>query len=104
MDPDNVVTSRGNTSPVNPDAGGQILDLRQTVETFFARALQIPGIGEQENFFELGGDSLSAAHLIHLIKTELRSDLKVRDFYRDPTVTGLMKIIAIPESTRRTDP
>ncbi|MEV0388983.1 phosphopantetheine-binding protein [Nonomuraea sp. NPDC050643] len=73
---------------------GQTLNTSHAVGALFARILEISEIGEKDNFFEMGGDSRSAARLINVIKTEFGSDITVREFYRDPTVAGLMKIFA----------
>ena len=46
-------------------------------------------IGLNDNFFEAGGTSLSAVHVIAAIKKELKQDLSIVHLFEYPTVTLL---------------
>ena len=98
MDRDDVVAPPPNTLHLDSGAGGETMNTRQVLGTLFARVLEVAEVGEKDNFFEMGGDSRAAAHLINTIRTELGSKLTVREFYKDATIAGVMKIIATPEA------
>lgn len=48
-------------------------------------------IGVQDNFFALGGHSLKVTLLINKIKQHLGATIKVKDFFKNPTVEGIIK-------------
>jgi amino acid adenylation domain-containing protein len=51
-------------------------------------------IKPDDDFFVSGGDSLRAVRLLGLLKEELGLRVKLRDFMRTPTLSGLMRSIA----------
>jgi nonribosomal peptide synthetase DhbF len=55
----------------------------------FAEVLGVPRVGIDDNFFDLGGNSLLAVRLISQIKTKSGNNLALRSFYSDPSVAGL---------------
>ncbi|NJC70660.1 amino acid adenylation domain-containing protein [Planosporangium thailandense] len=55
----------------------------------FAAALGVPSVGIHDSFFELGGNSLTAAGLMHQVRSAMGTDLTVRHLYEAPTVAGV---------------
>jgi amino acid adenylation domain-containing protein len=53
--------------------------------------LGVERIGTKDNFFELGGHSLLAMRVISQVRRELNKELKIRDLFVFPTITGLAK-------------
>ncbi len=45
------------------------------------------------SFFELGGDSLLAVHLMNKVRAELGQSVKMSDFLAEPTVRGLARLL-----------
>ncbi len=55
--------------------------------------LQIEGIGINDNFYELGGDSLIATQIFARIKSRFASHLTLKDFMSNLTVGELAKLL-----------
>jgi amino acid adenylation domain-containing protein len=51
--------------------------------------LQVNQIGRKQNFFAIGGSSLSAMQLLHRIKTRFGVAITVREFFSAPTIAGV---------------
>ncbi|MGR6975151.1 non-ribosomal peptide synthetase [Streptomyces cynarae] len=55
----------------------------------FARVLGVPGVGVDDSFFTLGGESLQAVRLASRIEAELGYEISVGDVLNHPTVAEL---------------
>lgn len=51
--------------------------------------LQVNQIGRNQNFFSVGGTSLSALQMLHRIKTRFGVAITVRQFFDAPTIAGV---------------
>ncbi|KKB80718.1 luciferase [Devosia limi DSM 17137] len=69
-------------------------DAQRTIAAAFQRALGLPEIGLNDNFFALGGHSLLAVHVHRELKASLAPDLAITDLFRYPTVAALALRIA----------
>lgn len=62
---------------------------------------QAPGqVGVNDEFFRLGGDSISAIQTIRLVRQRLKGTIAVKDIFECKTVRLLAKIIAFDEDRR----
>jgi acyl carrier protein len=59
------------------------------IAALYERVLGLRDVGDDDDFFVLGGSSLSAIALLDAIDEELRVQLPVRDFYQATRVADL---------------
>ncbi|GAB2893756.1 hypothetical protein GCM10027074_72140 [Streptomyces deserti] len=62
----------------------------------FAEALEVPRVGIDDSFFDLGGQSLAAMRLLSRIRSEFDTDLTITQFFDAPTVLGLDALLGPP--------
>ncbi|WJE83337.1 non-ribosomal peptide synthetase [Bacillus sp. DX3.1] len=55
--------------------------------------LNVNGIGLQDNFFMLGGNSLKAMQLVAMVKKEFNCELNVQDLFENPTIERLIGLL-----------
>ncbi|MGC1525331.1 MAG: amino acid adenylation domain-containing protein [Phormidesmis sp.] len=67
--------------------------LEKQVASLWTQVLEIPAIGRRDHFFELGGNSLLAAHLVSLLRENLAIELPIRCVYEAPTVQGIAETV-----------
>jgi amino acid adenylation domain-containing protein len=69
-------------------------ELRRRVLGAWEKVLGRPGIGAQDNFFDLGGNSLLGMQLIADLNRDLSVQLSPPDLYESPTVDALVQRLA----------
>ncbi|MER6350758.1 amino acid adenylation domain-containing protein [Streptomyces sp. NPDC001634] len=69
-----------------------------TLAQIFADCLNVSGVGEDDDFFLLGGHSLSAARLVARVRAELGHEVTIADVFRHPTVRRLAGVLRSKES------
>jgi amino acid adenylation domain-containing protein len=62
---------------------------QQKLCEIFASVLEVPKVGIDDSFFDLGGQSLQAMRLLSRIRSELGVDLLINVLFDVPTVAGL---------------
>jgi aryl carrier-like protein len=67
---------------------------RRQAESVLAAAwreiLELPSVGHDENFFDLGGNSVRAIQLLATIRERLESSIEILDLFRYPTIRSLL--------------
>jgi acyl carrier protein len=76
------------TTPVSEELA-PIHHIQQQIIQIYQEVLGIERIGEHDNFFEMGGDSLLAVQLIARLRETFRQELPLRTFFETPTVAGM---------------
>ncbi|MFH7598592.1 AMP-binding protein [Streptomyces racemochromogenes] len=64
-------------------------DTERVLAKAFAEVLELDRVGIDEDFFDLGGNSLRAIRLVGLIRAELNQEVTIRRLFAARTVTGL---------------
>ena len=64
-------------------------DLEREIARLWGSILNANQIGREDNFFDLGGDSLSAVRMRRMLRDELQVDLPVQDFFELGTIAAL---------------
>ncbi|TQD40914.1 polyketide synthase, partial [Marilutibacter aestuarii] len=81
-----------------PDWAGAFVPARDAPEAalcrLFAEVLDLERIGRDDNFFDLGGTSLLALHLLQAIRREGLGEVGVTSLFRLPTPAGLARALA----------
>lgn len=83
LPPVETTTSLQATAPRN--------ELETTLLGIWRRILKNPGIGINDNFFEIGGHSLLVIRVITTIREELKMDVNISRFFAHPSVAALSK-------------
>jgi len=68
-------------------------EIEQVVAEFWARALNLDRVGTEDDFFELGGDSLLAMQMIPKLIGRFQIELIPRDLFEGGTVAGIARVI-----------
>ncbi|MFI6321615.1 CocE/NonD family hydrolase [Nonomuraea sp. NPDC050556] len=77
-----------------PVAAAEDDPLRAEIAQLWAELLAIPSVGSSEDFFDLGGDSLSAIRLIGRLRRAFNVRLTLRDVFAAPTPAAQAALIA----------
>jgi amino acid adenylation domain-containing protein len=76
---------------------------QRELASLWCELLALKGVGVHDDFFALGGDSLSAVRLVNQINAHCGVRLRVADLYEHPTIEGLARLVeTVPETGRGT--
>lgn len=63
--------------------------LQQQMADIWAQALGLPSVGINQNFFDLGGNSILAASLVTRMSKVMQTEITLRALFRNPTILAL---------------
>ena len=69
-------------------------DVEIRIAEVWQDCLGVRTVGRDDDFFDLGGDSLFATRIVSRLRRELGCDLVLRDFLERPTVAGQAALVA----------
>jgi amino acid adenylation domain-containing protein len=70
----------------------------KTLCYIWAKALRLERVGIFDNFFDLGGNSLTATRLISRVRSVLNVDLPLRALFESPTIAEFAQLVKKAES------
>lgn len=80
------------------DLGGELIGPRTPLENalalIWAQVLGVARVGVHDEFFDLGGHSLSAARILARVTRVFGFEVELRDFFDAPTVAGMAQIVS----------
>lgn len=74
-------------------------ELEQQVATVWQDVLKLPKVGIDDHFFAIGGHSLKAALLLARLEKMVGVKVAMRDFFKTPTIRGLMDAFGGQQTT-----
>jgi amino acid adenylation domain-containing protein len=75
------------------EPGGGASGLESELMEMWKALLKVDRLGLKDNFFALGGSSLSALQMLHRIKARFGVEVSVRAFFSAPTVAGVASCV-----------
>ena len=73
--------------------------LEKNIASIWSEHLQIPNIGVDDNFFDMGGTSLLTQKVVTLMKQRFNLKVPVTKIYQFPTIAGISNYIKNDEKT-----
>lgn len=70
-------------------ANGDSQTVQQRISGMWEELLAVEGISPEANFFELGGDSMTAIRLLRRLREEIHPAVKLDDVYEFPSISQL---------------
>ncbi|HSK79450.1 MAG TPA: amino acid adenylation domain-containing protein, partial [Thermoanaerobaculia bacterium] len=71
--------------------------LEQVLAEILGQVLKVETVGAFDHFFELGGDSLTAAQAVARIREAFDIDFQLRSLFEEPTVAGLASVLRLSD-------
>ncbi len=68
--------------------------VRQRISTMWKELLSLDDVDSEANFFQLGGDSMTAIRLLRMLREEVHPEIKLGDVYECPSVSQLSDRVA----------
>lgn len=76
--------------------------METTLAQIWCEILDIDSVGVRDNFFDLGGTSISAFQVVTQVREQLKLDLKTVKLFEYPTIADLAKYLSEGESEQPT--
>jgi acyl carrier protein len=64
---------------------GADLDVESVVSEVWCEVLQVPAVGRDDDFFDLGGDSFKVLRVVETLRERLRADIPLAALLLEPT-------------------
>jgi amino acid adenylation domain-containing protein len=77
--------------------------VEQQIADIWQRSLSLDAVGIHDNFFDLGGNSVSATQVITQMRQAFQAELSIRQFFTQPTIAELAAQVSIAPSVQSVD-
>ncbi len=68
-------------------------EMEQEIATIWAEVLHLPEVGRKDNFFMLGGHSLSATQVVSRLRSQFSLELTMTEFFQTATLADLATLL-----------
>lgn len=75
--------------------------IEEQLAAVFAEVLRVSRVGINDNFFEMGGDSLRVNHAVVKINNLCQTELTIKDLFNAPTIKDLAPLVEASSRTGR---
>ena len=72
-----------------PEDSGQWTDLQRLIASIWEEVIHVKGVGLDDNFFKVGGDSLSVVRVFNRLRDGVNRDLSITHLFKNPTIRTL---------------
>jgi acyl carrier protein len=72
--------------------------VEEVVAAIWAESLKMPRVGIRDNFFDLGGDSLTAVQIVSRVCGAIQTEVSLHNLFEAPTVEEFSRIATERES------
>ncbi|EYF05472.1 Malonyl CoA-acyl carrier protein transacylase [Chondromyces apiculatus DSM 436] len=83
---------------VEADTGEPETQLQQSIAAIWREILNLPAVGPDSNFFDLGGHSMLVSRVRIRLEGDFGRELTMVDMYRHPTVRTLARFLERPQA------
>ncbi|MFD9076935.1 non-ribosomal peptide synthetase, partial [Streptomyces lasiicapitis] len=107
LTPQNKIDRRALPAPAHAPAPGRVLPrtpAERALADIWADVLAVEAVGVEDDFFDLGGDSILAARTLSRIRDELGVRLLVRDVFTARNVASLAPLLGDPAAAVAAEP
>ncbi|MFF3306090.1 non-ribosomal peptide synthase/polyketide synthase [Streptomyces sp. NPDC002952] len=107
LTPQHKIDRRALPAPGSASAEGLVAPRtpeERALAAVWADVLGVDAVGVEDDFFDLGGDSILAARVLSRIREDLGVRLSVRDVFTVRTVAGLAPLLGDPAAAAPPDP
>ncbi|MFE4108627.1 type I polyketide synthase [Almyronema epifaneia] len=87
-------------APAQTLEGASRHQIEQTIADIWQQVLGVASIGVDDNFFDLGGNSLSSIQVVAQLKQQLHAQISVVSLYEYPTVSKLTALLRQDDSEK----
>jgi len=79
--------------------------VQQFVAQLWSEALNVPAVSDADNFFKLGGHSLTAMHVIDVVEQTFGVEFGgMREMCENPTLAEFIVLVAVRRASQGTGP
>ena len=89
------------TGPAAEGGDGGADEVKETLRSFLAEVIGTDTVGDDDDFFELGGTSLTAIQLLSQIREHFQVELTIAGLFEHPTVARLAEALHAQREERR---